>query len=214
MEKKNLQKEKLLNAVDYLLKNEGYKSLKLNKIAKQAGVDKNVIYRQFGDLDTLIETYLFAHDYWTNTVKKVKDAVVDGSTPKINDEQLVNFFLERQFKTLFNDEVLQEISLWSISEKNPLMTQLMEDREKVGSEIFKLIDEDFKNPKINFRAVSYITVAAINFLVLYTKCHSTKFCEIDLNTDEGQQEIIQAIKLINSWAFSVLTGESTLEKTE
>ena len=53
--KNRMQTErKLIDAVDYFVKTKGFGGLGVNKVAKQAGVSKVLIYRYFGNLEKLL----------------------------------------------------------------------------------------------------------------------------------------------------------------
>ena len=53
MELKETEK-KLLEAVSYIIENDGFTKIGVNRIANQAGCDKVLIYRYFGGLDRLL----------------------------------------------------------------------------------------------------------------------------------------------------------------
>jgi AcrR family transcriptional regulator len=56
-------KSRILQAVGKLLAESGFNSLGINAIAKEAGVDKVLIYRYFTDLPTLLQTFGREGDY-------------------------------------------------------------------------------------------------------------------------------------------------------
>jgi len=192
-------KEKLIKAVGQVLQTDGHTGLKLSKIAAKAGVDKALIYRYFGDLENLVEIFLLREDYWAGTARNVNDAV--GDLKNIDLQDLINFYLEKQYDTVSQNKVLQKTMLWSISEKNPIMAKLIANREETGNELFKLVDELFDEEKVNFRAISAINVAATYYLAMHSTHNEGTFCELEIHTEEGKEEIIRAIRLINQWAF-------------
>lgn len=61
---KEQTKVKILSAVGEVLAEEGYQALGVNRIAKQAGVAKTLIYRYFGGLDGLIQAYGETDSFW------------------------------------------------------------------------------------------------------------------------------------------------------
>lgn len=196
---KELTKLKLIDAVGEIILEEGYTGLGINKIAKKADVDKVLIYRYFGSVDDLIETYIMGKDYWAGTAKKIHDVITP--TDQVHFRDLVNYFLEKQFDVIFQKPELQKLMLWSISENNPLMEKLVKTREEVGHELFEVADQTFKDSSINFRAISAINVAALYYLALYGASKNGTFCEIDLGSPEERKEIIESMKMINQWAF-------------
>ena len=61
---KDQTKAKILQAVEEVLTEEGYQGLGINRIAKQAGVAKTLIYRYFGGLEGLISAYGETDSFW------------------------------------------------------------------------------------------------------------------------------------------------------
>ncbi len=200
-------KEKLLNAVGTILAEDGFSALGVNKVAKKAEVDKRLIYRYFGTFDNLLEEFLTQRDYWMTIVDRTNKTVTDKSMVNLLD--LIVFFLEKQWNTFSQSKILQQIMLWSISEPdNPLMAKLIENREKVGSAIFKKTDGVFNGSQIDYRAIAAILVAGIYYLSLHASANKGTFCEIDLHDELGQAEIKNAIRLINEWAFRAANNKS------
>lgn len=49
--------KKLINSVGEIIKKDGYTKLNIQNIAKEAGVDRKLVYTYFGNLDNLVEEY-------------------------------------------------------------------------------------------------------------------------------------------------------------
>ena len=79
---KEKTKDRMLEAVGKILKNEGYTGLKVTNIAKTAEVDKKLIYDYYGSTDEVINTYIKSQDYWDN--------VSENSTEIIEESILTN----------------------------------------------------------------------------------------------------------------------------
>ena len=54
---KDMSKEKLIQAVGRVIAQVGFQSLGVNQVAREAGVDKKLIYRYFGGLRGLVAAY-------------------------------------------------------------------------------------------------------------------------------------------------------------
>jgi len=192
-------KEKLIKAVGQILETEGHTGLKTSKIAAKAAVDKALIYRYFGDVDNLIEIFLLREDYWAGTARNVNDAVGDLKDIKLLD--LINFYLGKQYDTVSENKTLQKTMLWSISEKNSVMAKMIANREETGADLFKLTDQVLNHREVNFRAISAINVAATYYLAMHSAHNEGTFCELEIHTEDGKNEIKKAIRQINQWAF-------------
>src|SRR5688572_13396729 len=51
-------------AVWSILSEEGFSGLRINRVAREAGVSKELIYRYFGDLPSLVLAAIGDRDYW------------------------------------------------------------------------------------------------------------------------------------------------------
>lgn len=197
---RKLTERKLIDAVGDIIRSNGYTGLGVNAIAKNAGVSKKLIYRYFGTVDALIETYLVEKDYWVTFSKKVSDAV-DLANKKQPMIEFISSILENQFEFFFNEDEMQRIILWEISEKTSMLNELCKKREVMGEELLKLTDPYFKDSEVNFRAVSAIIVCGIYYAVLHAKKNSSTICGLDLNTEAGRNEITKAVRKIVELSF-------------
>jgi len=197
---RKLTERKLIDAVGEIIRSKGYTGLGVNAIAKTAGVSKKLIYRYFGTVDVLIETYLIERDYWVTFSKKVSDAAV-ASNKKQTMIEFASGVFENQFDFFFNEDEMQRIILWEISEKSDILNDLSKKRETMGEELLKLTDPYFKDSDINFRAVSAIIICGIYYSVLHTKKNKSTLCGLDLNTESGRKEITKAVKKIVELCF-------------
>jgi len=57
MKDKETTKKRLIEAVGELIRLRGFKGLRISIVARQADVDRKLIYRYFGNLNNLIEAY-------------------------------------------------------------------------------------------------------------------------------------------------------------
>ncbi len=82
--------KRILDAVGYIILEEGFEKIGVNAVAQRAAVSKMLIYRYFGGVEELIARYIFQKDYWIN---------ISIESDKIQD---VNKFL----KTIFRKQIL------------------------------------------------------------------------------------------------------------
>ncbi|MGZ3891001.1 MAG: TetR/AcrR family transcriptional regulator, partial [Mucilaginibacter sp.] len=74
-------------------------------------------------------------------------------------------------------------------------------RETNGQKILEMTDDHFGNKKVNFRAVSALLVGGIYYTILHSRFVGGTFCDLDINSREGQNEILKAIEQTVGWAF-------------
>lgn len=192
---KERSKKKFLDAVGKILKTRGYAGLKVNDIAKTAGVDKKMIYTYFGGMDGLIDEYIRTQDYWI----KVTTDKVDKIIPETNDggESFIKEMLLSQFDYVYSNKEAQKLMLWSISESRKSLRKLIDAQEENGEYIFENIFEPyFKERSADFRAVMAIMVSGLYYLNIFSSVNGSIFCGLDVNAADGREKIKRAISFL------------------
>lgn len=191
---KERSKQKLINAVGKVLEIRGYTGLTATNISKAAGLSRRLITTYFDSVDNLIETYVRNKDYWTEASGNVNKIIEQNQGN--NTKEIIDYLLQNQLDYFYNSKEMQKLILWEISEKTKIIYEVCDDRERLGSKVFELADEEFKADAIDIRAVSALLVAGIYYMVLHAKSTNTLFCGIDINETEGMNRIKKAISLI------------------
>ncbi|WP_184550714.1 TetR/AcrR family transcriptional regulator [Mucilaginibacter sp. FT3.2] len=186
--------QKLIEAVGSIIKTKGYTGLSATNIASAAGLSRRLITIYFGTVDNLIETYVKGKDYWLaasgDAVEMIKNNEGENTRP------ILECLLQNQMDYFFNQEEMQKIVLWQISQSTRIMKEVCDERELLSKYFFALSDKELKGKNIDLRAVSALLVAGIYYLVLHAKSTDTTFCEIDLLHPDGMERIKNAISLI------------------
>jgi len=194
---KEKTKQKLLAAVGKILRVKGYSGLKVSKIAAVAGFDKKLIYEYFGSTDKLIDEYIKSQDYWSKINQNSIEVDISDGGKELSKMAIIN-----QFENFRKNKELQKIILWELSESKPILRRLVEQREEAGSMIFENItDPHFGEGATRYRAIMALIVSGAYYLNLYTGYNASKFCGIDLKSEEGRQEIEKAIAELVDLAY-------------
>jgi len=197
---KEQSKQQFLNTVGKILRTKGHAALKVNDIALTAGLDKKLIYRYFGSTEQLLDEYLHQQDFWSNVSEDaVSTEIKDGG-----QEFLTQMLLE-QFNYVGQNKAFQKVLLWSLTEQRKSLQKLIDDQETNGEVLFENIMAPHFGDKItNCRAVLAILVSGLYYLNLFTEVNGSKFCGIDLKTEEGKSKIQEAISFLVKQTYSSL----------
>ena len=202
---KERTKLKLINAVGEVIKNKGYTALNATNIAKAAGLSRRTISLYFGDVENLIEIYVKGKDYWvglSEEIHKVEEGADGKGTREILESLLLN-----QFRFFNDNEEMQKIVTWQISEPSDIMLHVCNIREKISELFFKLSDRELKEKNIDIRAVAALLVGGIYHLVLHSKNTNSLFCELDISKPKDFERIEKAISLILKLAYDYKSRE-------
>lgn len=189
----------MIQAVGKVLLKKGYTGLNASTIAKEAEVDKRLVWTYFGGLDPLVEEYISRRDFWKFTAT---DSINDllGTNNGIKKEQ-VSDLLKSQFETLLYDNVLQRIIHWELSENKSFLRDISNQREAIGEELFKHIAHQFNNETKQIRAITALLIGGIYYLALHGKVNGSLFCGLDINKEEDKLLINKTIEEIIAFAF-------------
>ena len=193
---KELTKRRLIHAIGTIIQTEGFTGLGTNKIAKQAGVHKKLIYRYFGSTDRLIEEYVIEKDFWMLKSEQLGKQTVE----EVRDLQAsITGILENQFDFFFREKEMQQLIIWEISRKSELMKSISRSREHFGEKFLILTDKHFEGSGINFRALSAILSAGIYYLVMHADV--SPYCGIDIRESHDREELKRTLRQLIENAF-------------
>src|ERR1700761_5667911 len=195
---------KLIEAVGETLKEKGYESLGLNKIAAQAGVSKPMVYEYYGSLNGLLKAYIAGKDSWVPYLESLE--LPEQPTA----EELKDCFikmLQDQFLFFHQEKEMQRLVHWQIRGYNPLMRATCEAREREGARLLKLTDDHFRGSGISLKAVLAMIVGGVYYNVLHDSAGLGTMAGIDLKNEKDFEVVLKTIAQIVGWAFAAAEKE-------
>jgi len=189
---KKITSKRLISAVGSLLAKKGFKGIGVNAVAREAGVDKVLIYRYFGGLEGLIAAFGKEGDFWPSALELAGGDLQKFSQMPLDEKLLA--FASSFIRSLKKRPLTQAIMAWEIIEPNDLTEELERIREQSIIEFFQMF---FMKDKIqiDLQAVIMLIGAAISYLVIRSK-NIDLFGGLDLGSDEGWKRIEKAIATI------------------
>ncbi|PLK44876.1 TetR/AcrR family transcriptional regulator [Emticicia sp. TH156] len=183
---------RLIAAVGAVIQKKGYTALTGPNIAKEAGLDKKLIWTYFGSIDNLVETYILQRDFWNMADQKIISELLKH--PEAIGKKDITTLLHGQLDRMMKDKVLQRIIHWEIGEKNKMLRKISDKRERIGEQLFEIIEPDFSHTSVDIRTKLAIQIAGIYYLVLHARYNGSLFCGIDINQPGDLQRLRQAIQ--------------------
>ena len=164
MELKETEKN-LLDAVSHIIETDGFTKIGVNRIAKQAGCDKVLIYRYFGGLDGLLVEWAKRHDYYSFAYSEFKETIKGVGEKDIR--QIVKDVLIRQLHYLKGSVLMQELLVWELSGQSSFKG-ILETRERSGYKLQEELNRYLNVGNDNDISIAMI-ISAINYIVLFTR---------------------------------------------
>ncbi len=195
-------REKLIKAVGSILSKNGFAGIGINAVAREAGVDKVLIYRYFGGLPQLISAFGCEGNFWPS-VEEFAGGDIEKFGQLPLEEKLsqlgINFM-----KALKKRPITQEIMAWEMIERNELTIELETIRETTMLRFFEMFFP-LSGDDVDLLPVIAIIGAGISYLV--TRSRKIKmYSGIDLQSESGIKSLEDAIGLI-------VKGITTLRQT-
>lgn len=177
---------RILEAVGRLLVREGFGSLGVNAVAREAGVDKVLIYRYFGGMDQLLEAWGNASDFWP-TVEEVM-----GPEPEEELASLVAGLLKRHLRALRARPHTLEVLAWETVTRHPLTAILDRIRESRSEQLMEALPARLRESKLDVSALSALMGAGMQHLLLRSRTVEV-FNGIPIGRPEGWERLEQAL---------------------
>jgi AcrR family transcriptional regulator len=160
-------------------------------VAREAGVDKVLIYRYFGGLPELLEAYGEHSDFWWH----VGDMIPDEDGPLEPDiAAWAATVFRRHISFLRHHPVTLEILAWEMVERNPLTIALETVREQRSLELMRCLADRFQADQAqvlrHLGPIMALFGAASGYLVTRARNEGMRvFNGIDVQTDRGWAQI-------------------------
>ena len=191
--------EGIVHAVGALIAREGFGKVGVNAIAREAGVDKVLIYRYFGGLDGLIAEYARSRDFWPTI-----DELTGGDPEAFRRIPIVEravLFFRNYLRAIRSRPLTQEILAWETIKRNEIMDQLETARLELARQSWALFGGMESNPVPP--ALPAMLIAGVQYLTIRARV-SRWFAGLDIQSEAGWREVERAQELIIRGALESL----------
>ena len=188
---KAITSRRLIASVGSLLAREGFKGVGVNAVAREAGVDKKLIYRYFGGLPGLIEAFGKEGDFWPSVLELAGgDLKAFGQMPL---EERLSASSRNFIAALRRRPLTQAIMAWEVVEANELTRELEAVREERAMEFFRMFFAT-EVPEVDLQAGMMVIGAAVNYLLIRSG-HIDIYGGLGLATDEDWERIAATVDM-------------------
>jgi Bacterial regulatory proteins, tetR family len=201
-------KKRIVTAVGRQLASGGFRDLGVNSIAKEAGVDKVLIYRYFGGLPELLAVYASEGDYWPTSAELIGDpSMVKADSVA---DWLV-YILTKVQMAIRNRPVTLEILRWEIVDNNELTHQFAKLRTQVAIECLTFINQQCPfSPELDILALSAFILSGVIYITLRTDTNPY-YLGMDFKTEESWNNINKLVVSIIYQATNCTMPKPELE---
>ncbi len=191
-------RKRLLDAVGTILARTGFAAIGVNAVAREARVDKVLIYRYFGSLQGLIGAFGREGNFWP-TIEELAGGDLNAFLLLPLPERFS--MLSRMYlRGLRARPLTQEILAWEMVERNELTIELETLREATSARMLDIAGGTAP-ASIDVEAVSALIGAAINYLVTRSRSLGI-FGGVDIGSEKGWQRLEEALDALIKALFA------------
>lgn len=183
--------QRILAAVGTVLARDGFAAVGINAIAREAGVDKVLIYRYFGGLPELLQAWGASGRFWP-TIDELLGDDPAALLAQPEGERWARFF-EHFIDGLRARPLTIEILAAEVLERNALTAVLESEREAWGEQAARVLGGASLSARPELRTLTLLLVAGVQYLLLRAR-RIRIFGGLEINSDAGWQAIKQDIR--------------------
>jgi AcrR family transcriptional regulator len=192
-------RKEILAAMGRILARKGSKGLGINAIAREARVDKVLIYRYFGGLGELYRAFAMEGNTFPTLEELAQGRIAE--LPKLPAAELAKTLILGFGRAIRRRPITREMMRWELQERNELTEEMSKERERQSLQWLSLAPDLHG---ADLAAVASILAAGQVYLTLRAK--TTEYYNgIELNSEDGWKRIEGAVALLCDLFFADAT---------
>ncbi len=182
---------RILAAVGEVLARDGFGGIGVNAVARQAVVDKVLIYRYFGGLPELLATWGRSGRFWPGLDELLGDDPQAFLALPVAERYAR--FMEHFIDGLRARPLTLEILAAEVLERNELTAVLEAEREAWGEQASRLLGGDEFERRPELQGLTLLLVAGVQYLLVRSR-RIRIFGGIDVRSDAGWATLKAAVR--------------------
>ena len=186
-------RQKILDSVGRILARRGFARLGLRAIAREAKVDKVLIYRYFGGLPELLTAFAERSDFFPDLDETL--GAGEAERRSLSAAAYSARALAGTARALRARPLTQAVMRWELAESNALTRRLGDVREHRGLEVLSALPREGLRKDLDLAAVAAVLSAGLIYLVLRAK-GADEWMGVPIRSEEGWARLERATELL------------------
>lgn len=195
----------IMEAMERLVAERGFMNIPLLTLVKEADIDPNVIYRNYGSVSKLFELFAGRYDFWLNETLNISHIHTLG------DKGFFASALKELFKNLQENTIMQKLLIWELSDVNDATRKTTKTRDNLNATKLAYYESIFQESNIDISTLIALLIGGIYYIVLHEECGD--FCRINFSSAEGQKRLNNIIDTITNLVFEKIEQKEKLKCT-
>jgi AcrR family transcriptional regulator len=180
---------RILDALGRLILRDGVAGVRINALAREAGADKVLIYRYFGDLDGTYRAFAERNDFWYG----VNDLLVGIDPARMTLADAIKLTLRRHAAEIRKRPVTLAVLAAEPANRTTLVVALEDIREKRTGEITAWLVSQYRIPRgLDVEAIAALLAAALNYLAARSR-KIRVFSGVKIKSDGDWERLLDAV---------------------
>jgi AcrR family transcriptional regulator len=177
---------KLVSAAAAVLARDGFSGFGVNAVAREAGVDKVLVYRYFDDVNGLMARLGQEQKLWLGHAPEIPGGASYADALEV--------MLSAYLKKLRSSAFLRQALLLELSCNSELSHSLMQARSKSAAQWFRSVLGERTGPKsLDAPAINAVVIAGLHMLTL-AEGPLGRFAGLELKTNRDWNRVADAVK--------------------
>ncbi len=186
--------EVLFSALATMLSDQKFREIGINDLTTFAKIDKNFIYKHYGDIDGLLREYVKRNDYWGKAVLAPETYHLYGF------KDILTNLLHGLYHSFSENIDFQNIIRWEIASSNEYVKENARQREIEGIPLKAYADKYHeKHPDKDIPCLFALFSAGIYYLILHKNIST--FGGIDFSDKKQADRILGVINSVTDYIF-------------
>jgi AcrR family transcriptional regulator len=197
-------RERILDALARIIVRDGLSAVGVNSLSREAGCDKVLIYRYFGDLDGVYEAYAERGDIWHSTEELL--AGIDPARTSLADA--IKQCIRNHAAGIRKRPLTTAVLAAELSDRTPLVLALEAVRERRGNAVTAWLAKHYEPPPgLDLPAIGLLLSAAVNYLAIRAR-DIRVMSGVPIKTSGDWERLLSAADRIIDSAFSTAAPSS------
>lgn len=195
--------EVLFDAVANMLNDQKFRTIGINDLTEFANIDKNFIYKHYGDIDNFMHEYIRRNDYWGKTV------LAPETYSQMSFKEMFSMLLQGLYASFYDSIDFQNIIRWEVASSNEYIKENARSREKEAAPLIEYANIVWQqHPEKDIPCLFALLSAGIYYLILHKNIST--FVGIDFNDKSQSDRLIGVIALITEYFFEDYVKTKTI----
>jgi AcrR family transcriptional regulator len=182
-------KARILDALGRIVLRDGLGAVGVNLLAREAGADKVLIYRYFGDLDGVYAAFAERTDFWWSCA----DLTAGLDATGLSLAGAIKLCLRRHAAEIRRRPLTLAVLAAEPAMRTPLVVALEAVRERRALELAAWIDHRYPAPEgVDIEAVSVILSSAVSYLAVRARTIRV-MSGVAIKTDDDWTRLLAAL---------------------